>query len=129
MLPRQFPPDWFDHDTGQPIIMPPPEFFARCCNFPGGKCPPVWRWPFPPDAIAKLHQEFFDPLNFSLDEPFSFHYAYRSTGTDRTAQFTAGAFGNLDCDDEWSTYERTGSVDSGFNVVGGGGLYIHNDIE
>jgi hypothetical protein len=89
----------------------------KCCKQPGGKCP-SWLW-----------NGAWTALNFAIDDPFYFHYMYTSSGTEREATFTASAFGDLDCDDEWSTYERTGSVDSAWHPVGGGGLYVNNDIE
>ena len=68
-------------------------------------------------------------LNFSVDDPFYYSYAYASSGTDTGSKFTAGAYGDLNCDSVTSTYERAGSVDAQFNVTGGSGLYVVNDIE
>jgi type II secretory pathway pseudopilin PulG len=114
MVPRQFP-------ITEPLFPPPDQY--KCCEQPGGKCPaPASRFDFPGGWSFNL-------LNFDLPDPFYFHYRYDSDGTERESRFTAGAQGDLDCDDDWSTYERTGSVDGQFNVVGGGGLYIYNDIE
>jgi type IV pilus assembly protein PilA len=91
-----------------------------CCGQPGGKCAPnnsLW-------AAAT-----WTSLNFSVDDPFYYWYQYTSSGTDTTSKFTADAYGNLNCDPVYSTYERLGSVDSAFNVTGGSGLYVVNDIE
>jgi prepilin-type N-terminal cleavage/methylation domain-containing protein len=93
---------------------------GACCTAPGKKCAPnnaLWRtgtW------LA---------LNFSVDDPFYYSYAYQSAGTDTTSTFTAGAYGDLNCNTRYSTYERTGSIDARRNVTGGAGLYVANDIE
>jgi hypothetical protein len=79
--------------------------------------------------VSPWQGQGWQELNFSVDDPFYFNYKYSSSGTDEASQFTAHAFGDLDCDDEWSTYERAGSVDSLMNPVGSPGLYINNDIE
>src|SRR5438477_587155 len=68
-------------------------------------------------------------LNFSVDDPFYYQYAYNSGGTEGTSTFRAGAYGDLDRNNIFSTYERAGSVDAQLNVTGGAGLYVVNDIE
>jgi hypothetical protein len=128
MIPRQFPQSWGPY----PTIIPAPAV-VKCCRQPGGKCPPIRQTciqftKYGPGGCDNFFTQLFSPLNFSIDDPFYFHYGYMSTGTDRAARFTAGAYGDLDCDDAWSTYERAGSVDSLWNVTGSG-LYVHDDIE
>jgi type II secretory pathway pseudopilin PulG len=116
IIARRFPYPTLDPD--------PDPAEQRCCEQPGGKCRmPADYWTTDDQATSP-----WEALNFSVDEPFYFHYMYSSTGTEGQAMFTAHAFGNLDCDEQWSTYERAGSVDSLFNIVGSG-LYINNDIE
>jgi len=95
----------------------------NCCDNSigtGGKCKP---------NPALWTAATWQALNFSVDDPFYYGYDYASSGTDAGAKFTAGAYGDLDCDGTRSTYERIGSVDSELNVTGGAGLYINNDIE
>jgi type IV pilus assembly protein PilA len=95
---------------------------AACCASVGGKCDPaaqasVWRTPT------------WSALNFSVDDPFYFSYAYASGGTDSSSTFVAGAQGDLDCDTTYSLFSRTGSVTAENNVTGGAGLYSQDDIE
>ena len=93
---------------------------GSCCVFPGGKCvpsPTFWQTPT------------WNALHFSVDDPFYYAYQFVSGGTDRTATFSAQAFGDLTCDTVLSTYERTGSVDTVGNVVPSPGLHVVNDLE
>jgi len=95
---------------------------SRCCLFEGFKCAPdptLWQ-----DSAGS-----WAALNFSVDDPFFYQYQYDASGTDTSSQFTAHAFGDLDCDNIYSTFERTGHVDVQHNVNGGAGLYINNDTE
>jgi prepilin-type N-terminal cleavage/methylation domain-containing protein len=92
----------------------------HCCGQAGAKCTP---------SNAYWTAATWTALNFSVDDPFYYWYSYTSSGTDTGSKFQADAFGNLNCDSTYSTYERLGSVDSQFNVTGGSGLYIVNDIE
>ena len=97
-----------------------PQPASTCCGQPGGKCKPdntLWT------------ASTWTALNFSVDDPFYYQYQYTSGGTDTGSTFHADAFGDLNCDTVLSTYERAGSVDSQFNVTGGSGLYVVNDIE
>jgi type IV pilus assembly protein PilA len=71
----------------------------------------------------------FQALNFSVDDPFYFSYQYTSSGTGTTSEFTAQAYGDLDCDATLSTFERVGTVDASNNVNGGAGLYQQNELE
>ena len=108
ILPKQFPTS----------AGPAPA--ATCCGQPGGKCKPdntLWT------------AATWTGLNFSVDDPFYYQYQYLSGGTDTGSTFKADAYGDLNCDAVLSTYERLGSVDNQFNVTGGSGLYVVNDIE
>jgi len=68
-------------------------------------------------------------LNFGLADPHYYKYSYDSTGVDTASKFTARANGDLDCDATESTFERIGTVDAALNVVGGGGIYMENELE
>ncbi len=49
-------------------------------------------------------------LEFAITEPHVFIYAYDSSGTLESAQFTARAHGDLDCDGKTSTFKRSGQA-------------------
>ncbi len=68
-------------------------------------------------------------LNFAMDDPHYYRYAYVSSGTGPGAMFTARAIGDLDCDGVLSTFERIGVVDAEGNVNGGSGVYRENELE
>jgi type II secretory pathway pseudopilin PulG len=73
---------------------------APCCAGPGHRCndPKAWRTPE------------WQQLNFEIDEPHLYQYAYESDGK----TFTARAVGDLDCDGSAVTYEIRGMIgDSG----------------
>jgi hypothetical protein len=80
-------------------------------------------------AAGMFANASFQALNFSVDDPFYFSYQYTSAGTGNESQFTAQAYGDLDCDGTLSTFERVGTVDDSNNVNGGAGLYQQNELE
>jgi type IV pilus assembly protein PilA len=69
-------------------------------------------------------------LAFQMSDPHYFSWEFSgSTGTTGTASvFTANAYGDLDCDTEYSTYRLLGSVDSEYGIRGRGPI-IFNEIE
>lgn len=112
ILPRQFP----DPAAETPAINP-------CCGQPGDKCDPA------PAAALWKNSPTWNSLNFSVDDPFYFWYRYDSAGTDAASNFSAWAFGNLDCDPNFSTFMRGGRIDANRNPTGGAGLFTKNEIE
>jgi type IV pilus assembly protein PilA len=68
-------------------------------------------------------------LNFWVADPHYYAYQYDSAGTRIGSTFTCTAFGDLDDDTVYSTFVRVGSVNSGNEVRGGGGLYLRNETE
>jgi type IV pilus assembly protein PilA len=91
-----------------------------CCGQAGDKCKPD------PSIFQSAN---WAALNFSVDDPFYYWYQYVSAGTDTAANFQAYAYGNLDCDTLFSTFQRSGTVLSDRSVSGGSGLFSKNDIE
>jgi type IV pilus assembly protein PilA len=91
-----------------------------CCGQAGDKCKP---------DPTNFDDAGWAALNFSVDDPFYYWYQYDSAGLDTAANFSAWAFGNLDCDKIYATYMRSGSVLADRSVTGGSGLYSNNDIE
>src|SRR6185436_15510693 len=76
-----------------------------CCGNPGDKCDPS-------ATVAKWATPTWHSLNFHMADPYYFWYRYDSAGFDNSANFSAWAFGNLDCDTIYSTFMRGGRVDS-----------------
>jgi type IV pilus assembly protein PilA len=103
-----------------PTTAPQTPAAGVCCGSVSAKCAPNGAFWTAPTWHA---------LNFSVDDPFYYSYAVSSSGTDTASKVVVGAYGDLNCDTVTSTYERMGSVDAHFNVTGGSGLYIVNDIE
>jgi type IV pilus assembly protein PilA len=91
-----------------------------CCGQPGDKCAP---------NVANFNAPEWSALNFSVDDPFYYWYQYVSAGIETGANFQAYAYGNLDCDTIYATYQRSGTVLSDRSVSGGSGLFSKNDIE
>lgn len=105
--PHRFPPsvDW------TPATSP--------CDHPNGQFPPrphVWRSPA------------WSALGFSLESPAYYSYKFESSGAGEGANFTASARGDLNCDGNYSLFQRVGTVKNGV-VVGTAGLYTQNEIE
>src|SRR5262249_36473126 len=78
ILAKQFP-------TAFAACMPA---MGTCCGSVGGKCAPnnnYWT------------NATWTALNFSVDDPFYYCYAYNSGGTDTASTFRAGAYGDLNC--------------------------------
>src|SRR5262249_50259930 len=97
ILPRQFP-------TSQ--VLTPAGGACGCCV--GGKCDPK-------PIVAQWQTSQWTALNFSVSDPFYYQYQYGSNGTDSASSFVAHAYGDLDCNTTFSTFERQGTVDSQMN--------------
>ena len=95
---------------------------GTCCAQTGQKCNPA-------SYAASWATANWTALNFSVDDPFYYSYQYDSSGSDSTAQFTASASGDLNCDGKvFSLFQRVGNIVNN-NVTGGAGLYMVNEIE
>lgn len=97
---------------GPSVPVTPP--LGRCCE-QGGKCEV--------DA-AQWIGDTWVTLMFSMDDPHLYSYSY--TVSDDRQQYTAHAFGDLDCDGIYSTFEIN-SVDRG--KYGGPTLRHINELE
>jgi type IV pilus assembly protein PilA len=109
ILPKQFP-----------TSVGPAPAANSCCGQAGDKCKPV---------ATNFDAPEWAALNFSVDDPFYYWYQYVSAGTETAATFQAYAYGNLDCDNIYATFQRAGSVMTDRSVTGGSGLFSKNDIE
>jgi type IV pilus assembly protein PilA len=92
---------------------------GSCCP---RKCDPT-AW------TASWQTPVWASLNFSVDDPFYYSYQYDSAGANAGANFSAWAFGDLNCNGVYSTFLRGGRIDAQNYVTGGGGLYSNLDIE
>jgi type IV pilus assembly protein PilA len=105
-----------------------------CNTGPGGRCIPAANPPGTPgyyDIQLWGNNTTWERLNFQLSQGHHFRYNYvvqNSLSGYGECQFTAQAFGDLDADGEYSTFERSGAADiNGVNAATG--LYIHQVVE
>jgi type IV pilus assembly protein PilA len=113
---------------GTPIERQFPDTVASTPGTPASACPGSSSRKIAPDPQHFTNDSWI-ALNFSVDDPFYYVYDYDSTGTGVTAQFTAGAHGDLNCDSTFSTFERVGTIDGENNVSGGAGLFTNLELE
>jgi type II secretory pathway pseudopilin PulG len=93
---------------------------GACCEAPGRKCAPdpsLWTDPT------------WQALRFSMDDPHYYSYRYEAEGKGATAQFSAGAHGDLDCDGVYSTFEMVGGVRPDGTVTGAAGMFRDRELE
>jgi prepilin-type N-terminal cleavage/methylation domain-containing protein len=104
------------------------------CNLgPGGRCVPALGGGGPGYYAMTdwTDNAIWNALNFQQEQAHFFHYDFRSENDLQgygACQFTAQAFGDLDGDLTYSTFERTGGADrNGVNAADG--LYIDQVVE
>jgi prepilin-type N-terminal cleavage/methylation domain-containing protein len=88
---RQFP-------VSAPAITPA---LGTCCSGGGDKCAPL---------ASRWTDETWIALQFSVDDPH--YYSYQYTTSNSHTQFYARAFGDLDCDGIYSTFQMMGEINS-----------------
>ncbi|MFH1530890.1 MAG: prepilin-type N-terminal cleavage/methylation domain-containing protein [Pseudomonadota bacterium] len=107
---------------------------ASCCDLSGAG---DTRCPANPGA---WDDATWSALKFELTDAHYFQYKFNATGVDSAAQFTAHAQADLDCDANFSTFQRYGkgeTVDMGAGTTIGGecrvsqgaALYTYNETE
>jgi len=118
--------------TGHAGVTPP--LSVDCSKGPGGRCVPVTGEPSGPGEYSMSlwsGNQVWSALNFQQEQPHYFHYDFRWSNGDTDygdCQFTAQAFGDLDGDQVYSTYERAGAADqNGVNAPAG--LFIEQEVE
>lgn len=110
-----------------------PAITLNCNDGPGGRCVPAQ------GAAGAGYYEIdlwgdnnvWNGLNFQQEQGHYFHYNFLASNADSgygACQFTAQAFGDLDDDGTFSTYERSGAGDQN-GVNGAAGLYIDQEVE
>jgi type IV pilus assembly protein PilA len=73
----------------------------------------------------------WNALNFQMEQGHFFHYDFVASNSNSgfgRCQFTVQAFGDLDDDTLYSTFERSGAADQ-HGVNAAGGLYIDLVVE
>jgi prepilin-type N-terminal cleavage/methylation domain-containing protein len=108
-LPKQFP-----GPTG------PAAAASDCGCLTGARCPgnsSVWSGPV------------WAALNFSLPDPHNYLPGYSGTGTGSSAQFTAFAQGDLNCNKTLSMFSRNGAINTNGDVSGSYQPIIVNELE
>lgn len=105
------------------------------CNIgPGGRCVPGASGSGDGyyDMSLWTTNSVWSGLNFQQEQAHFFHYnfVYDNSQADSygNCQFSAQAFGDLDADGQYSTFERAGAADrNGVNAAAG--LYIDREVE
>jgi hypothetical protein len=110
-LPKQFPGPTASWERGS----------VDCCTMPAGRCPGGSSvWGTDPIWIA---------LKFALADPHSYVPGYTGSGAGTDAKFTAGAYGNLNCDSVISEFTRDGFITSTGDVTGQTQAIVKNEME
>jgi hypothetical protein len=116
-------------EVGETIVGPTPALEVPCQSV--GGCQAVAKPTKPGEYPAKAWSE--DPtwsaLGFAISDVHRFHYALRiGAKSAGRCQFTAQAFGDLDNDRVWSTYEIAGALDE-LGPHEAAGMYIDRSDE
>ena len=92
-----------------------------CCSGAIDKCAPT---------AADWADPSWQALHFAMGDPHYYRYEHESIGTGASAEFTIRAFGDLDCDTVYSTFERYGWVEiQGNDISLQGGTYREQPLE
>jgi len=116
------------HAAGSSVVIPPqfpvteaPTPDTTCCSQTGHKClpnPTAWNLPT------------WQALQFSVDMPHYYRYAYTSAGSGPGSSFHAQAYGDLNCNGVYSTFELYGEWNSAdHDVHGSAGFFSENELE
>ena len=92
-----------------------------CCTLPGQRCPggsPVWN----SDVVWRA-------LKFAIADPHSYVPGYTGADSGTNSKFTAGAYGNLNCDAIVSEFTRDGFVTATGDVAGQTQPMVKNEME
>lgn len=115
-------------------VGPTPPLSLRCADGPGGKCVPVEGTPDGPGEYSIdlwRNDPVWRELGFEQNQPHAFHYAYEWVNVPLdhgSCLFEIKAFGDLDGDGAFSTFERKG-VASEDGISGPSELFIDQESE
>jgi prepilin-type N-terminal cleavage/methylation domain-containing protein len=91
-----------------------------CCTASAAKCPA---------GDTRFNGPTWIALQFVVPDTHFYYPTYESAGVNGAAVFTAGATGDLDCDDIRSTYSREGRVTGDGDVSGSSIPVVVNALE
>lgn len=113
--------------SGSAGVTPP--LSVNCNDGPGGRCEPGGSGPAAYDTTSWEGSEVWSALDFAMLDGHYFHYDVEWTqDAEGTCQFVVRAFGDLDDDGVFSTFERSGAADVN-GVDAAAGLYIDQEVE
>ena len=112
VLPKQFPGDGTSAARA---------YAGECGCLTGGRCAG--------NATVWGADQVWLALNFSLPDAHNYLPLYYSLGTGSSAQFTAKATGDLNCNGTLSSFTRNGQINSNGDVTGSYQPQIVNELE
>jgi len=74
-----------------------------------------------PASATLWHSAGWKQLGFTIKKPFRYQYRILTSGKGKTAAFTIRAYGDLDCDGQYATYELMGGINAKGQVHDFGG--------
>jgi len=105
-----------------PVATTFPESPTDCCHSPGNQCPG--------DDPDYSTDATWLALNFAISDPHYYTPYYMGGGFDRGANFIATAYGDLDCDTTYATFQRRGFVHwTTYDVYSAGGVFVNLELE
>lgn len=115
----------YDGPQGQAGVTPP--LSVNCNRGQAGRCSAGGSDAGGYPQTAWTDNPVWSALGFEASKGHYFRYNFRWTEKDGGCQFTAQAFGDLDDDGMYSTFERSGAADVN-GVNGAAGLYIDQEM-
>ena len=114
-------------------IGPTPPLSVKCHEGPSKKCTPKAGGTGPGEYDPKVFtdNDVWNGLNFQMDDPHYYHYAFKWKNDPEgfgSCTFTVQAFGDLDGDGVYSTFERSGTANKD-GVSGAAGLKTNQETE
>ena len=106
-----------------------PAMAVDCNQGPGGRCQPALGGGTY-DLKLWTDDPVWNALNFVMEQGHYYHYGFKAknSGSYGNCQFTAQAFGDLDGDLIFGTFERAAAA-SQDGITAAAGLYIDQEVE
>jgi type IV pilus assembly protein PilA len=114
-------------DTTSAVITP--ALNQNCNAGPGGRCQPALTGGTY-NLTEWTNNNVWNSLNMVMEQGHYYHYGFKAknTGSYGNCQFTAQAFGDLDDDAIFSTFERAAAA-SKDGITAAAGLYINQEVD